>query len=170
MRKIFKIIYYIFVTVIALVIVLFIVSSFPITGNYKIMIVQSGSMAPAIKTGSLVMVKPFNGYKQGDVITFQTDRKSKVPTTHRVVDVKIEQDQAIYVTKGDANNAPDIRGVLEKDIIGKVLIDVPWAGYLLATAKTPIGFAILVLIPAFLIVFDEVKKIFLEIKKIRNKG
>ena len=65
--KPFKIIYYIFLAFIVAIALLLIVSVFPITGNYKLMIVQSGSMAPAIKMGGLVIVKPADDYKIGDV-------------------------------------------------------------------------------------------------------
>jgi signal peptidase len=58
-----KIIYYTFVVFLLTVAILLIVSTIPVTGNIKIMTVLSGSMEPAIKTGSVVIVKPFNDYK-----------------------------------------------------------------------------------------------------------
>jgi len=68
--EIFKTIYYIFIAFISIIALLLIISIFPVTGNIKFMIVQSGSMQPAIKMGSVVMVKPVADYKIGDVITF----------------------------------------------------------------------------------------------------
>ena len=119
--KVFKIIYYIFIAFIVLIALLLIVSVFPITGNYKLMIVQSGSMEPAIKMGSIVMVKPMDDYKIGEVITFGPYTRTKAPTTHRIYDIKVTGGTPSYITKGDANDAPDTREITKRDILGKVL-------------------------------------------------
>jgi len=167
--KIFKIIYYIFLAFIVIVAVLLIVSVFPITGNYKLMIVQSGSMTPAIKMGSIVMVKPADDYKIGDVITFGPMTKTKAPTSHRIYDIKVVDGQPVYITKGDANNAPDQREITKREIIGKVLFDVPYLGFAVEFAKKPLGFALIIIVPAGIIVYDEIKNIIREIRKTREK-
>jgi signal peptidase len=152
----------VFIVVIAL---LLIISIFPITGNIKFMVVQSGSMEPAIKMGSVVMVRPVNDYKIGDIITFGEITKIKSPTTHRIDDMKVIEGEVYYITKGDANNASDQKGVSKKEIIGKVLIAVPYLGFAIDFAKKPIGFALIIIVPALLVIFDEVKNIIKEIKK-----
>jgi len=162
--KIFKVIYSIFIVFIVAVAILLIVSVFPITGNYKIMVVQSGSMEPTIKMGSLVIVKPESDYKIGNVITFGPVTKTKAPTSHRIYDIKVINGEPVYVTKGDANNAPDTTEIQKKDIIGKVLFSVPYIGYAVNFAKKPLGFGLIIIVPAALIIFDEVKNIFQEIK------
>jgi len=166
--KVLKIIYYIFIACIALIALLLVFSIFPITGNYKVLIVQSGSMAPAIKTGSVVIVKPVSDYKIGDVITFGQATKTKAPTSHRIYDIKVVDGQPVYITKGDANNAPDAKEISKSEIIGKVLFDVPYAGYAVDAAKKPLGFALIIVVPAAIIIFDEGKKIIGEIKKMRK--
>ena len=75
----------------------------------------------------------------------------------------------VYITKGDANNAPDTREVFQKDIIGKVLFDIPYVGYAVDFAKKPIGFSLIIIVPAAVIIADEIKKIFYEIKKKKTK-
>src|SRR3989344_9392425 len=102
-----KILTYLFGTFVAVIALLLIISSFPIKGNYQIMIVQSGSMEPDIKTGSIVVVKPASEYKIGDVITFGPAPKGKVPTTHRIVDVRLQTGVPVFITKGDANEEND---------------------------------------------------------------
>ena len=163
--KPFKVIYYIFIVGIIVIALLLIVSVFPVTGNYKLMIVQSGSMTPAIKMGSVVVDKPADNYKIGDVITFGEVSKTKTPTTHRVHDIKVNEGKPYYITKGDANNAPDQKEIAKKDIVGKVLFSIPYLGYGVDFAKKPIGFALIIIIPAMLVIGDEIKKIFREIKK-----
>lgn len=147
------------------------ISVLPITENYKIMVVQSGSMEPVIKTGSIVMIKPMQDYKIGDIISFDQITRDKTPITHRIYDIKVTEGQPIYITKGDANNAPDTREIQKKDVLGKVLFSIPFIGYAVDFAKKPLGFAIMILIPAGAIIGDEIKKIFKEIKenKIENK-
>lgn len=168
MKKVLKIIYSLFVSFIVLVAVLLIVSVLPITGNFKVLTVISGSMEPIIKTGSVVVVKPVSDYKIGDVITFGPMSKTKAPTTHRINDIKVVDSQPVYITKGDANNAPDARQITKADIIGKVLFSVPLVGYAVDFAKKPMGFALIIIVPAALIIVDEIKKIINEIKKKKN--
>jgi signal peptidase len=166
--KIFNILYYLFITAIALIAILLLVSVFPITGNFKVLAVLSGSMEPSIHTGSIVVVKPAELYKVGDVITFGTISKTKTPTTHRIVEVKNSTSTGLtYITKGDANNAPDIREVRPSEIVGKELFTVPYVGYAINTAKKPWGFALIIIIPALLVIFDEGKKIRDEVKRIK---
>lgn len=164
-----KIATYIFGGCVLIIALLLIFSTFPIAGNYKFYIVQSGSMEPAIKTGGIIFIKPISTYKIGDVITFGPVPKGKVPTTHRIIEARAESGRMIYVTKGDANEDRDFNEVMHKDVLGKVYFDVPFIGYILAAAKKPIGFIALIGVPAFILIYDEVKKIILEIKKIKMK-
>ena len=168
MAKIFKIIYSALIAFIVLIAVLLIVSIPPITGNFKVMTVISGSMEPAIKTGSVVVVKPVSDYNIGDVITFGPYSKTKAPTSHRIFDIKVVNGQPVYITKGDVNNAPDTREIKKSDILGKVLFSAPYLGYAVDFAKKPLGFALIIIVPAAVIIFDEAKKIIYEVKK-KNK-
>lgn len=164
--KILKLIYSIFVGFIAVVALLLIISVLPITGNFKTMTVISGSMEPVIKVGSVVVVKPQNDYKIGDIVTFG---KTKIPTSHRIYDIKVDAGQPVFITKGDANNAPDTTEIKKADIMGRVLFSVPYAGYAVEFAKKPMGFALIIIVPALLIIADEARKIYEQIKKKRSE-
>ncbi len=181
MKKLFKVIYYIFLGAIALIAILLLVSAFPIPRlfggqavNYKVLTVLSGSMEPAIHTGSVVVIKPHStssgqvDYKVGDIITFGATSKTQVTTTHRIVEIKDSNGQQVYITKGDANNAPDAKEIPQNQIIGKVLVDVPYLGYAVDAAKKPLGFVFIIAVPALIIIGDEIKKIFLEVKRIKK--
>lgn len=144
-----------------IIVLLIVISAFPITGNYKIFIVQSGSMEPAIHTGSVVVVIPEKNYKEGDVITFKNNTGKLDSITHRIV----KAEGKVFTTKGDANNANDTNTVPLANVIGKALFSVPYFGYAVAAAKTPYGFTALIIIPALLIIYDEAKKIKEEIGK-----
>ena len=161
----YKIIYYGVLGFLGLIAVLLVVSVLPISGNFKVLTALSGSMEPEIKTGSIVVVKPVSEYKIGDIITFNSASKGGVPTTHRIIEMKVNEGAPIYITKGDANNAPDTREITEKDIVGKVLLNVPYMGYAVDFARKPLGFMLIIGIPAVAIIGDEVRKIIKEVKK-----
>jgi len=171
MKKILKIITNILIAFIAAIVLLLIITIFPITGNYKVLVVQSGSMEPAIHVGSIVAVKPVDNYKIGDIITFGKISRTQAPTTHRIYDMKLQEGNPIYITKGDANNAPDTKEILPGDIAGKVLFSIPYVGYVISAAQKPIGFAMIIILPALIVIYDEIKKIKNEVKKmIKKKG
>ena len=169
MKALFKIGYWIFVTAVVLLGLLLVTSLIPVPGNLEVKIVQSGSMEPSIKTGALVILKPSTEYHIGDVIMFGEDTKTKVPTTHRIVADEVRSGVFYYTTKGDANEDPDPQQVAQSEVIGKVLFSIPYLGYVLDFAKKPLGFALLIGIPAAIVVFDEGANIWRETKKLRIK-
>lgn len=173
MRKAFKKIaqlgYYGFFIVVFALGVLLLATLAPIPGNYEVKIVQSGSMEPNIPVGSVVFVQPADDYAVGDVVTYGPDTQTEVPTTHRITATSSENGQTVYTTKGDANDSPDPGPVSEDEIIGAVLFDIPYLGYVLDFARQPIGFVFLVGLPSLIVVIDELKVIYTEITKAKSK-
>lgn len=144
-------------------------SAYP-KGKYKSFIVLSGSMEPAIKTGSVVLVHESDNYQIGDVITFGEASKTKTPTTHRIVDINRDGDEEKYITKGDSNNAEDNKQISKDEVIGKVLFSVPYVGYAVSAAQKPVGFVLIIVVPAVIIIYDEILNIKKEVlKKINYK-
>lgn len=169
MKKIYQIFYYLFITAVFVIGALLLTTLFKIPGNYQVKIVKSGSMEPAIKTGSVVVIKPSTEYKIGDIITFGKDNKKNIPTSHRITATRMAQGKMLYTTKGDANNSADTKETSENEIIGKVVFRLPYLGYVLDMAKRPIGFILLIGIPALAIVYDEVVKIWKEVRRIKRR-
>ena len=168
-KKLSKIGYGLLIAFLVLIGGLLIFSMVPIEGNFQIKIVLSGSMEPEIKVGSVVIVKPVDRYEVGDVVTFGKDDRDNIPTTHRILDVRVVDGEMRFITKGDANEDRDGRELTADGIIGKVLFDIPYLGFILDMAKKPLGFAILIGIPAVIIVSDEFRKIWKEARRIRDK-
>jgi len=137
----------------------------PIENNYSLKMVLSGSMSPAIKTGSIVTVKPASSYSVGDIITFKKGQGEENILTHRIVG---EKEQG-FITRGDANNVADASPVRKGAILGKVVLTIPYAAYAANFAHSKFGLILLILIPALLIIGSEVRKIFQEVQKIRQK-
>lgn len=143
-------------------------SALPIPGGIKLFTVQSGSMEPAINTGSVVVVKPQSEYRLNDIITFKDkkDIANKQPattTTHRVHDIKQTEMGIMYQSKGDANSAPDGEFVSPDLVIGKVIISIPLIGFPVSFARTQTGLLVLIVIPSTLIVYSELMNIKKEI-------
>lgn len=135
-------------TIVALLLTFFLLQSKfsgsePAVLGHKIYIVMSGSMEPAIKTGSLIAVKilPAEEIQPGDVITYRSDRSANL-TTHRVHHLELD-DGLLFHTKGDANNALDPLPVEGRQLVGKVTFMVPRVGYLFAYTRTSRGQLIL---------------------------
>lgn len=144
-------------------------SKLPIPGNYKLFTVMSGSMEPTIKTGSLVIVKPAAEYKINDIITFTSSTDLKKTTTHRLIETRTEGNLTYGITKGDANDGPDAERIYQDKILGKLRLAVPYLGYPIAFSKTLPGLIIFIIIPATIIIYDEILKIKEELKRRRKK-
>ncbi len=164
----FKFIYRTFYGAIIVLVAFLLIALLPIEGNYQIKIVKSGSMEPAIRTGSIVVVKPSADYTVGDVIIFGKDTKTDIPITHRIVSSRMEGGATLFTTKGDANEDPDPNEVKQREVNGKVLFTVPFLGYIIDLARQPLGFTILIVLPALIVIYDEGAKILREIKKMRK--
>lgn len=166
--KIVSTIFYSFFIILLLGIAgLFLAPLLPLEKNVSVKIVESGSMEPAIMTGSLVVVFPTGNYGVGDVITFES-ASADVPTTHRITNIQSENGQVLYTTKGDANEEIDTNLVNETSVIGEIILTVPQAGFILDFARQPMGFALLIVLPALMIIMGEIEKIWSEIR--RKKG
>jgi signal peptidase len=162
---VFHILYYAFLALIFSFAAFFLISLIPAKGNYIILTVLSGSMEPAIQTGSIVAIKPADSYKIGDVVTYGVIGKDNIPVTHRIQDIKVVSGQTLFVTKGDANESADGNAVAEKSVRGKVFLTLPYVGYAVSALRKPIGFFLIVAIPLLLIIIEEVKSIKKELKK-----
>lgn len=169
MKVLFNTAYYLFIAVVLAIGLLLIGSLVPVPGNIEIKIVKSGSMEPSIKVGSVVVVRPSDNYAVNDVITFGEDTRDEIPTTHRIISERIDSGVALYTTKGDANSDADPQEVRERDIIGKVLFDIPFLGFILDFARQPIGFVLIIGVPAAIVIFDEAGKIWGEVQRMRKK-
>ncbi|MEM1545661.1 MAG: signal peptidase I [Candidatus Methanomethylicia archaeon] len=133
---------------ILLITVLFAYNILQIVLNTKVPIgvVSSSSMEPSLKKGDYVIcigVKAEN-IEVGDIIIFNLPYKSNI--IHRVVNkTKDSNGNWRFLTKGDNNNSPDENPynietwIREKDIVGKVVLKIPYIGWITLIAhESPI--------------------------------
>lgn len=139
---------------------IFAFSLLPIKNNYKIFTITSGSMGKALPKGNLIVVVPSKIYKKSEIVTFYGKNEKDI-ITHRIVSTESNQ----YVTKGDNNKFSDFTKISNESIIGKVSFSVPYIGKPILYAKTIPGLILLVIIPATIIVYEEIKKIIELLKK-----
>lgn len=96
--------------------------------HYHIYTVISGSMEPAIPTGSLVYIKEMEpkDVQADDVIAFYGAKDAGSIITHRVVENRVLMGE--FITKGDANATEDMNPASYNDFIGKVAYSIPKVG------------------------------------------
>lgn len=117
------------VAVVGLLVVLVVVV--PRVTDSVALTVLSGSMAPAIPAGSVVVVRevPPSELAVGDVVTFQTQAGVDSYVTHRVVEVIDDTLVPYLVTQGDANEAVDVDPVPVDAVRGRVWYSLPLVGW-----------------------------------------
>ncbi len=140
--------------------------------GFNFFVVQSGSMEPTIKTGSIIVISNLNKsvvspvdlplYQPGEIITFLA---AKETLTHRVVAREVINGDYFYQTKGDANQGADVKKVNQKDVLGKVIFSLPYLGYAVTFSRTQMGYIFLIVVPATIIIYSEIINIKKEIKK-----
>jgi len=160
----FKILLFI---VLPFVIITLLTSQTDLIRGYKSYVVVSGSMEPHLPVGSIVYTQKSADYQKGDVISFKNVKDQTV--THRIVAI-VKKDTALhtasqYKTKGDANNVADTDAVPATNVLGKVFFQVPYVGRAIAFIKTPLGFILIIILPAALFILSELWNIKKEIEK-----
>lgn len=129
--------------------------------GWKALSVPTGSMRPTIPPGSLVLMHrvPVTTLKVGDVITYANPLDMRKTITHRVITTyKLDGRIPAFITKGDANPSSD-RPVVSGQVLGKAAWYAPRIGAWLSWSKTWLGLAILVYLPALLLMIEEVLRL-----------
>jgi signal peptidase I len=103
----------------------------PLAAGATPMTILTGSMEPTYPPGTLIIVKPIatSDIAIGDPITYQLESGRPEVVTHRVVSIASANGELTFITKGDANNAPDAKPVMPVQIRGTVWYSVPLIGY-----------------------------------------
>ena len=145
-------------SVATVMVVLSIIFAFLLSGirllGFEVYGVLTGSMEPALPTGSLIYVRHTDDLRINDVITFTQSRG--VVVTHRIVEVVRDENNPYltrYRTKGDANRDVDANLVSKDNVIGKVMFSIPQLGNVASYLKTPVGTILAILISGLMIVF-----------------
>lgn len=119
-------------------------------------VVLTASMTPEIEPGDAVIVAERDPatIQEGDVITFLRGT-SEVPVTHRVIGVVESEGGIAFETMGDANEAPDAGVVPAANVLGVVVVAIPYIGYVIQFANSEYGFIALIVVPFGLLALNE---------------
>ena len=125
------------------------IAIFPVFVGDRALVTMSGSMAPTIPTGAVVVTEPVPsaGLRVGDVIAFLPGPTAQEPIVHRVVKISTKGDQRYLTTRGDANKSADVEEVTLPPTAWRAWYSVPLAGYLIAFATSAIGIVTLIVLP-----------------------
>lgn len=129
--------------------------------NWHMFSIESSSMSPKYPVDSLIVVQNIEpeNIEVGDVITYVFNDDG-VLVTHRVVN--IDRENQTFTTKGDANNVEDASAVLWGNMIGKVVLSVPFIGkqlrFITAKENKYIVVTIIVLLLGFSFIWDIIER------------
>ncbi|MEZ5381096.1 MAG: signal peptidase I [Microthrixaceae bacterium] len=112
--------------------------------RWEAVVVTSGSMAPSLRPGDLVIAQPTDRPTDGMVAVFRAEGPIALASvrrdddTIRIVDARPDHlvthritasnDDGTYVTKGDANSEPDSDPLRSTNVVGAGRIRVPFLG------------------------------------------
>lgn len=166
------------VVIVAIVLGLWYGSQFVLDTQYPALAVASGSMslqkgpfARTLQVGDLIIIQgvkpediyaaPFNeNGRSGDILVFEAPGYGLI--VHRAIGVIKDSNGTIeaFITKGDANpgpgpGGPDNNGTIPiSDVVGKVVMRIPWVGYLALFMRNSSGVYIVVAIIIVLVIIE----------------
>ena len=129
--------------------------------GYSVLRIETGSMEPEFKTGSIVITKSVDTdtLKVGDVISFystSSDIDRKV-NTHRIQELSyLTTGERQFITKGDANPTVDSEPVFYRRVIGKVVWNLGVvSGSVIGFLQKPTVILLFIILPLLVITFLE---------------
>jgi signal peptidase len=122
--------------------------------------VSSESMVPTLNVGDLIVVRGVDpgSVTIGTVIVFHSPRNYDMLIVHRVVGISTQGGKLYFETKGDNNPTKDgwypHPGVPEGNLVGIVIGKIAYVGYVILALKEPLGMTVIVLLTAFVIIYE----------------
>jgi signal peptidase len=125
--------------------------------GWQTVTVMSGSMTPAYRVNAVLAIKSVDPteIQAGDVIAFETEADRPM-VTHRVVAVEHDALGLSFITKGDANEDADSTPVAASAVRGRVVFGVPYLGLFVRAVNNTVGFGLLVIVPAMVLIVLEI--------------
>jgi signal peptidase len=124
-------------------------------------VVKSGSMAPAIETGDVLVVEPVaaDSIEVGEIVTFDNPDQSGQLMSHRVRAVEPTEEGLRFTTQGDANTADEHWTIPADGTVGRALYRVPKLGFAVNVIQAPGGKVGLIVVPALLLTISLLSRI-----------
>ena len=139
-------------------------AAIPRLSHFDILVVRSGSMEPAIRTGGVVLIDTnARDLRIGDVASFRDAQGADI-ITHRVVALR----DGGFVTRGDANRSDDATLRRPADVVGRERMSLPYLGFVLYLIQRPLVFVLLLGATGGYLVLSELGVIWRELRKLRG--
>lgn len=178
--KYFQIPYKIIKAIIFIILILYVafILAQRISGNqsimgYRIFAVATGSMVPDYNVNDVLLIKEVNHeeLKVGDDITYLGNREDVNGriVTHRIIEIKEENGEKTYLTKG-INNTVEDPMIDDNQIYGKVMGKIPVVTEINHIVKNQYGFFFLIFVPIVAVIFLEIADTVTEIKKDKKEA
>lgn len=102
--------------------------------GFTTLVERSGSMAPAIQPGDLLLTHAVStaDIRPRDVVSFDDPGHPDVSTTHRVVALSQSRDNVLLTTRGDANEVAEQWPAPRSGRVARVAQRMPYAGYVVS--------------------------------------
>jgi signal peptidase I len=103
-------------------------------GSLSVVTVQGTSMEPTLETGDLAVLRRADDYTVGEVVAFRSDMAGAV-VLHRII--AQEPDTQRFVLIGDNNDFLDRYRPLPEEIVGRMVLQIPFQAASVLTASVP---------------------------------
>ncbi len=163
LRRLFKTIFRLSPSRVIIMIIVLIIGFFlsiHLLPGYNLYVVNSESMNPTINVGDITVTRTLDSRSKGelepgDIITFQHGSGT---VTHRLLSIDGDK----LITKGDAAEESDPWPISLDDVKDVYLFRIPYLGYIPHLAKDKLGWFLMIVLPAVLLVALLVKDIIKE--------
>jgi signal peptidase len=129
-----------------------------------VLVVRGGSMEPTIAVGSVLVIdRASRSPVEGTITSFRQPDGSVV--THRVIAVL----RGEYITKGDANERPDLDRRAPGEVLGTAVASIPYLGFAIHILRQPPTFLLLLAGTGGFVIFGELRTIAQELARLRRR-
>ncbi len=121
-----------------------------------LVVVESESMIPTLERGHLLVLQAQSpeAIDVGDIIVYTAAWHDK-PIVHRVVERQLVGSEYRYFTQGDNNSVRDPGYRIYGDIVGVVILAIPYLGHVTLFLHEPYGIAIVIVVFVALFILPE---------------
>jgi signal peptidase I len=143
----------------------------PSLAGFTFLVMQDEGVNADANPGSLAVVRTTDvtSISLGDIINYKTPASLNATATKRVVEINREEGLK-FVTSGDGAGAVQTNTVPAEDVLGKVLVSIPFYGKMVDYVQTIQGLILLIFVPGLIIIVFQLAKIVLHLSGNRKSG
>jgi len=168
--------------IVALVFGVWFGSQLVLNTSYPALAVASGSMCtlpgsycdgwshpfkPTLHVGDLIIIQGVDPekikaapYPDGDIIVFRHPEATKELIVHRAIANQTVNGEIRFTTQGDGNSGADPQPVPEDNVIGKVVLRIPWIGHIALFMHNSSGIFIIVFLIIIVVIMEFIIPLF----------